>query len=304
MAGAAFAYYRFVYLRRSAAVEPGEGQEALLADDDGDAARAEQGEPDAVQPAALDFGDETSAAAGAALDPASPAQGWGQCFSCQAPCKKGWPRCPSCKSKLSLTEAGAQAEDEDDGDAASALDNTAPCWKCQAPVRSSWPRCPGCKAERQQPGEQSPEAGAATSAAGPESPSAPFAPDKALQGGEAAAALDPAFISECWRCQAPVKLSWSVCPGCKAPTTKPADLAGDQTAAGGSGEDDALVAAERAAAGFAVECEKCHAPVKPEWPRCPGCKHPIPKPAQPPDAPAADTEASEAGAPAAAATEQ
>lgn len=33
-------------------------------------------------------------------------------------------------------------------------------------------------------------------------------------------------------------------------------------------DDDSLVAAERAAAGFAVECEKCHAPIKPEWPRC------------------------------------
>jgi hypothetical protein len=32
-----------------------------------------------------------------------------------------------------------------------------------------------------------------------------------------------------------------------------------------------MVAAERAAAGFAVECEKCHAPVKPEWPRCVCC---------------------------------
>jgi hypothetical protein len=31
----------------------------------------------------------------------------------------------------------------------------------------------------------------------------------------AAAAFDPDFISECWRCKAPVKSSWSVCPGCK-----------------------------------------------------------------------------------------
>ena len=49
----------------------------------------------------------------------------------------------------------------------------------------------------------SPEAAAASSppaAAGAESP---------LPG------FDPNFISECWRCNAPVKSSWSVCPGCK-----------------------------------------------------------------------------------------
>lgn len=64
-------------------------------------------------------------------------------------CKQGWPRCPSCKNKLSLSQAGAAAQEDGMDETGAALADTLPCWKCQAPVRSSWPRCPGCKAEKE-----------------------------------------------------------------------------------------------------------------------------------------------------------
>lgn len=262
---AAFVYYKFVYLRRTAEVHPsGERLEEPLLVEGGEAERVTT----PVLPAALDFGDDAplpDAAVAAAVP------GWGECYQCKAPCKQGWPRCPACKSKLSLTQAGAAAQEDEVAEAGAALEDTAPCWKCQAPVRSSWPRCPGCKADKQPPPDLDASA-AHPDAAQPLSPPPGLSPETSAS---AAMELDPAFISECWRCSAPVKLSWSVCPGCKAPTKKPDDAGGDGQAAGT--EDDSMVAAERAAAGFAVECEKCHAPVKPEWPRCPGCKHPIPK---------------------------
>ena len=75
-------------------------------------------------------------------------------------CKQGWPRCPSCKSKLSLTQTGAAAQEDEMDEAGAALEDTLPCWKCQAPVRSSWPRCPGCKAEKEPPADLDSEAAA------------------------------------------------------------------------------------------------------------------------------------------------
>lgn len=82
-------------------------------------------------------------------------------------------------------------------------EETMGCWSCQAPVRPSWPRCPNCKADARADSSASTESLSLQRLASP------------LTG------LDLALIGECWPCQAPVKLSWSVCPGCKAPTTKP-----------------------------------------------------------------------------------
>jgi len=257
LGGGGYAYYEFVHKRKRAQVSD-EREQPLLA--------PEERVSTPVVPAELDFGDDDAAPEAEA---GGVAEGWGECHACKNPCKKGWPRCPSCKTKLSLLTAGAAPQEGEEVDAgASALDDTAPCWKCQAPVRSSWPRCPGCKAQNPKP---------ETEAGSPEEAGAATSPLEAgAEAGAASAALDPAFISECWRCKAPVKSSWSVCPGCKAPTNKPE---GEEGAAGGAtdADDDSLVAAERAAAGFAVECENCKAPVKPEWPRCPGCKHPVKK---------------------------
>jgi len=58
----------------------------------------------------------------------------------------------------------------------------------------------------------------------------------------------------------------------QAPTKKPEDSGGEASGAavvdGELPDDESMVAAERVAAGFALECEQCHAPIKPEWPRC------------------------------------
>jgi hypothetical protein len=50
-----------------------------------------------------------------------------------------------------------------------------------------------------------------------------------------------------------------------------------EDASGLSPSDRARVEAERASEGFTIECAKCKAPLKPEWPRCPGCQEPNPQ---------------------------
>ena len=84
---AAFVYYKFVYLRRTAEVHPsGERLEEPLLVEGGEAERVTT----PVLPAALDFGDDAplpNAAVAAAVP------GWGECYQCKAPVRLPRPPC-------------------------------------------------------------------------------------------------------------------------------------------------------------------------------------------------------------------
>mmetsp|Transcript_7521 Transcript_7521/g.14769 ORF Transcript_7521/g.14769 Transcript_7521/m.14769 type:complete len:289 (+) Transcript_7521:1-867(+) len=208
---------------------------------------------------------------------------WNTCHKCEAPIKMSWPRCPACKEAvLPLDRRPVTAEfrpearhtagdtvGDDPQDKPALGDGLQACWQCDAPVKKEWPRCPACKAPVLKDGEKPPEAGAAGGMPGAlPSVSEDERPGTSQSGGE--------FSAQCQQCSAPIKPSWTVCPGCKAPTGQQpaagAAAGGSPAQAAAQEEELARLQEEKAAAGFTKECPNCSAPVKSEWPRCPGCK--------------------------------
>ena len=94
--------------------------------------------------------------------------------------------------------------------------------------------------------------------------------DSNLAAEQAILELGEKFL-ECQNCNAPVKPDWPRCPGCKHPIDKnPDQVIHSKMAERG-------IFGRAPSEEYPGKCEKCNAPVKTDWPRCPGCKHAISK---------------------------
>jgi len=114
---------------------------------------------------------------------------------------------------------------------------------------------------------------------------------------------------ECMGCKNPIKNTWPRCPTCRTDTSESIKARADGDAGAGARdlaipdlqdepENKIAAAAEQAMQptaepapimspgelvakqGFTGTCHNCQAPVKAEWPRCPGCKAAIVKPGE------------------------